>query len=99
MGKSFKISLRFNPEYDQFVINKLQSIKDNRNMSKILRKIIREGLSTIEIKQSNALSDKKDYALSNNKNDIIKPKLINNTEIETKKNKKEPEPVKWNWPK
>lgn len=43
MGNSYRITIRFNPEYDKEIINKLQQYKD-RNLSKILRKIIRENL-------------------------------------------------------
>jgi hypothetical protein len=99
LGKSFKISLRFNPEYDQEVIKKIESIKGDRNLSRILRKVIRDGLSIIEIKQSDALSDKKDHTLSDNKNETRQDKLNENIKIETEKNKNTKDPVKWNWPK
>lgn len=66
--KSFRINIRWNPEYDQEVINKLKAYS-NRNLSKVLRKIIREHL-TYPDNASSALSDKKVDKI--NKNETVK---------------------------
>ena len=47
MGNSYRITIRFNPEYDKEIINKLEQYK-NRNLSKILRKLIRENIKNLE---------------------------------------------------
>jgi hypothetical protein len=43
MDNNYRISIRFNSEYDYDVIKKLKSY-NNRDLSRILRKIIREHL-------------------------------------------------------
>lgn len=54
MDKSFRICVRVNPEYDQPLIDILQTY-NNRNLSQIVRKILRENLMS-DI-SSNALSN------------------------------------------
>jgi hypothetical protein len=43
MDKSFRICVRLNPEYDQPLIEILQTY-NNRNLSQIVRKILRDNL-------------------------------------------------------
>ena len=43
MGRSYRVTVRFNPEYDDEVIKLLEQYKD-RNLSKVLREIIRNNL-------------------------------------------------------
>jgi hypothetical protein len=50
MDKSFRICVRLNPEYDQSLIEILKTYND-RNLSQIIRKILRDNL------MSNTLSD------------------------------------------
>lgn len=51
-----RISLRLNSEYDDELIKKLELYKDNRNLSKLLRKFIREGFNSM----SDALTQSKE---------------------------------------
>jgi len=52
VGKSYRVTIRFNPEYDQEVINILECLTD-RNKSKILRSIIRENIKVLSDKNIN----------------------------------------------
>lgn len=90
MGKSFRVTIRFNPEYDTYTIQKIKSIKGSRQLSKILRKIIRDGLK----------DDIIDHALSDNKI-TEKFKLNIASDFKEKNQKKEDKKeriVKWNFP-
>ena len=64
MDKNFRISIRFNSEYDYDVIKKLKSYND-RDRSRILRKIIREHLK---------------YNLADNNNDNMADNLADKIE-------------------
>ena len=48
---SHRVSIRFNPEYDQDLINKMKQY-NNRNLSKILRAMIREGFNKLNQNQN-----------------------------------------------
>lgn len=63
MVKSFRITIRFNPEYDSQTIQSIKSI-NSRERSKILRSFIRE-----EFKKS----DKINHALSDAKKETKQP--------------------------
>lgn len=54
MGNSYRTNIRWNPEYDQDVIRRLQAYS-NRNLSRELRRIIREHLKYPE--KVHALND------------------------------------------
>lgn len=56
MGDTYRVSIRFNPEYDKTIIETMKTYS-SRNLSRELRKIIRENLKSPE----------KAYALSDNK--------------------------------
>jgi len=47
MTKSYRVSFRLNAEYDQDLIDRLKQI-ENRNLSRVLRKIIRENIHKYE---------------------------------------------------
>lgn len=65
MGNSFRVSFRLNPEYDQELIEKIKSYS-RRNISKTLRKILREHLQYYN--QSNTLFvEKSDITIKENK--------------------------------
>ena len=81
-GSSYRKTIRFNPEYDFDIIEKMKQYTD-RNLSKLLRKFIRDGFKL----ESAALS----ATLSNKKSDI-------ETETK-KKIEIEKEIPKWNFPK
>ena len=65
VGKSYRVTIRFNPEYDQEVIDILECLTD-RTKSKMLRSIIRENIS-VEV-----VSDK-NINISPSNNIIAKP--------------------------
>jgi hypothetical protein len=69
MDKNFRISIRFNSEYDYDVIKKLKSYND-RDRSKILRKIIREHL---------------EYNVADNNDDKMADNLADKIEIKKEK--------------
>jgi len=70
-GNSYRKTIRFNPEYDFDIIEKMKQYTD-RNLSKLLRKFIRDGFKL----ESATLS-----ALPNKKSDIINQEK----KLETKK--------------
>lgn len=72
MGKSYRKTIRFNPEYDESIIKIMEQYKD-RNLSQILRKIIRDAL----------LSDNQ----TNNASDMEKVDINIKEEIQTKQEK------------
>jgi len=43
---NYRVSIRFNSEYDQNLIDKMKQY-NNRNLSKVLRAIIREGFNNL----------------------------------------------------
>jgi len=69
VGKSYRVTIRFNPEYDQEVIDILECLTD-RTKSKMLRFIIRENINSI--KSVEVLSDK-NINISPSNNIIAKP--------------------------
>ena len=68
-----RISFRLNAEYDQELINRVKSYS-NRNLSKTLRKIIREHLqyATLSNELSAPLSDTKNKEKQETKKEIPK---------------------------
>jgi len=68
-----RISFRLNPEYDQELINRVKSYS-NRNLSRILRKILREHLqyATLSNGSSAPLSEEKNKVIEETKKEIPK---------------------------
>ena len=105
-----RVSFRLNPEYDYKLIKILQSY-NNRNMSQLIRKILRDNLISNTMLSDNAFNTI-DNNKKINKNETIKDKDKNeliedtiNTEIEYQDNtnnesanKQEKKKIKWNFP-
>ena len=107
-----RVSFRLNPEYDYKLIKILQSY-NNRNMSQLIRKILRDNLISNTMLSDNAFNTI-DNNKKINKNETIKDKDKNeliedaiNTEIEYQDNantinnesiNKEKKKIKWNFP-
>ena len=105
-----RVSFRLNPEYDYKLIKILQSY-NNRNMSQLIRKILRDNLISNTMLSDNAFNTI-DNNKKINKNETIKDKVKNeliedaiNIEIEYQDNtnnestnKQEKKKIKWNFP-
>ena len=105
-----RVSFRLNPEYDYKLIKILQSY-NNRNMSQLIRKILRDSLISNTMLSDNVFNIA-DNNKKINKNETIKDKVKNeliedaiNIEIEYQDNtnnesanKQEKKKIKWNFP-
>jgi len=104
-----RISFRLNPEYDYKLIEILKSY-NNRNMSQLIRKILRDSLISNTMLSDNVFNIA-DNNKKINKNETNKDKIKNeliedaNTGIEYQDNtnnestnKQEKKKIKWNFP-